>query len=115
MMKKTMNSEEFEKVFLSAFGNHAPLKKMFVRANHMPYMTKQHRKAITKRSALEKRYYKAKNLESKQAFRKQRNYRNRLYQMEKKNFFNNLNLKEITDNKKFWKSMKLPFQRRLLL
>jgi hypothetical protein len=32
--------------------NHAPVKKKVVRANDMPYMTKQHRKAIMKGSAL---------------------------------------------------------------
>ena len=31
-----------------------------------------------------------------------------LYKRDKRNYFNNLNLKEITDNKKFWKSVK-PF------
>ena len=51
MMKKKMNSEEFENIFLSVFDNHTPLKKKVVRANHMPYMTKQHRKAIMRRSA----------------------------------------------------------------
>ena len=71
-------------------------------------MTKQHRKAIMLRSALENKYYKSKSLEYKQAYKKQRNYCNRLYKREKRNYFNNLNLKEITDNKKFWKAVK-PF------
>ena len=78
-MKKIMNSEEFENIFLNVFDNHAPLKRKVVRANHMPYMTNQHRKAIMRRSASEKRYYKSKSLEDKQAFKKQRNYCNRLY------------------------------------
>ena len=108
MMKKTLDSEEFEKIFLSVLDNHAPLKKKVVRANHMPYMTKQLRKAIMKRSALEKKYYKSKRLDDKQAFKKQRNYCNRLYKREKRNYFNNINLREITDNKKFWKTVK-PF------
>ena len=38
MMKKIMNSEEFENIFLSVFDNHASLKKKVVRANHMPYI-----------------------------------------------------------------------------
>ena len=58
MMKKIMNSEEFENIFLSGFDNHASLKKKVVRANHMSYMTK-HKKVIMRRSALEKRYYKS--------------------------------------------------------
>ena len=51
MMKRIMNSEEFENIFLSVSDNHAPLKKKVVRTNHMQYMTKQHRKEIMRRSA----------------------------------------------------------------
>ena len=56
---------------------------------------------------VKKKYYKSKSLEDKQVFKKQRNYCNRLYKRGKRNYFNNLNLKEITDNKKFWKFVKL--------
>ena len=41
-MKKTMNSEEFEKIFLSVFDNHTLLKKKVVWTNQMLYATKQH-------------------------------------------------------------------------
>ena len=44
----------FEKVFLDVLNKHAPLKKKVVRANHAPYITKTLRKAIMKRSYLEK-------------------------------------------------------------
>ena len=108
MAKKRLDYAEFEEIFLNVYNNDIPLKKKLVRANHMPYMTKQHRKAVMKRSALEKRYYKSKSLVDEQAFKKQRNYCNRLYKREKRNYFNNLNLKEITDKKKFWKTVK-PF------
>ena len=107
-MKNKLDSVEFEERVLCVLNNHAPLKKKVVRANQMPYMTKKLRKAIMKRSALEKRYYKSKSLKDKEAFKKQRNYCNRLYKREKRNYFNNLNLKEITDNKTFWKTVK-PF------
>ena len=29
-----MDTEEFEKIFLDVFDNHAPLKKKVIRANH---------------------------------------------------------------------------------
>ena len=108
MSEKTLSYVEFEEIFLSVLNNHAPVKKKVVRANHMPYITKIHRKAIMKRSALENKFYKSKSLEDKQAYKKQRNYCNRLFKREKRNYFNNLSLKEITDNKKFWKTVK-PF------
>ena len=75
------------------------VKKKVVRANHMPYMTKVLRKAIMIRSALEKKYYKSKSVEDRHAFKRQRNYCNRMYKREKRNYFNNLNLNKITDYK----------------
>ena len=50
----------FENVFLEVLNKHAPLTKKVVRANHAPYITKTLRKAIMKRSYLEKVYYKKK-------------------------------------------------------
>ena len=32
--------ETFKEEFLKALNKHAPLKKMFIRANYVPYMTK---------------------------------------------------------------------------
>ena len=69
----------------------------------MPYMRKQLREAIMRRSALENKYYKLKRLEDKETFKEQRNYCNRLYKKEKRKYFNNLNLKEIAD-KTLWKT-----------
>ena len=44
----------FEKIFLDVLNKHAHLKKKVVCANHAPYITKTLRKAIMKRSHLEK-------------------------------------------------------------
>ena len=41
-------------------------------------------------------------------FKKQRNYCNRLYKRERKRFYENIDLTNITDHKKFWGTMK-PF------
>ena len=43
---------EFEKAFLTVLNNQAPLKTKFVRHNNNPFMTKELRKAIMKRSQL---------------------------------------------------------------
>ena len=37
--------------------------------------------------------------------KKQKNYCNRLYKRERKNYYSQLNLNNITDNKKFWHTM----------
>ena len=41
-------------------------------------------------------------------YRKQRNFCSKLYKKERKKYYNNLDLNDIADNKKFWKTVK-PF------
>ena len=105
----TLNDyQSFETIFLGVLDRHAPHKKKVVRANQKPYVTKTLRKAIMNRSSLEHKFYKSPTLRNKQAFNKQKNYCNRLYKKERQKFYNNLNLNNITDNKKFWDTIK-PF------
>ena len=97
---------EFENKFLYVLNKHAPLKKKIVRANHKSYMTKNLRKAIMRRSALQNKYFKSGLIDDCNAYKRQKNYCSRLYKKERKKYFKNLNLKDITDNKKFWKTIK---------
>ena len=90
--KKTGEYKVFEETFLQLLFLHAPTKKKVIRANNMPYMTKTLRKAIMRRSALKNKFYKIKTFEYQNAFRKQRNFCNRLYKREKRKYFNSLNL-----------------------
>ena len=64
------------------------------------------RKAIMTRSRLQNKWYKHGSLECELAFKHQRNYCNRLYKKERRTYYENLNVKSITDNKKFWKTVK---------
>ena len=64
------------------------------------------RKAIMHRSYLENKYYKYRTPVHWQANKKQKNYCNRLYKRERKRYYSNLNLSNITDNKKFWNTLK---------
>ena len=57
--------ESFEQVFLEASNEHTPLKKKFLRANDVPYMTKSLRKAIMRQSELEIKYLKNRIIETK--------------------------------------------------
>ena len=50
--------ESFKQVFLKVLNKHVPLKKMFFRSNHVPYMTKLLRKGIMMRFELESKYLK---------------------------------------------------------
>ena len=59
-----------------------------------------------KRSNLENKFYKCSSEVNRIAFRKQKNYCNRLYKKERRNYYAKLKLNNITDNKKFWNVMK---------
>ena len=68
----------FENIFLNTLGNHAPTKKKLLRANHAKYVTKKMRKAIMKRSYLEKDYFKKKTTASLKKYKQQKNFCSRL-------------------------------------
>ena len=87
--------EKFENIFLSTLNLHAPLKKKIIRENHAPYMTKALRKAIMRRSQLQSKYYKTRNLTDYESFKKQRNYVSKMYKKERKKFYSNLDLKSV--------------------
>ena len=65
--------EVFERIFLEVLNIHAPNKKKVIRANQKPYITKQLRKAIMRRSYLQNKFYKYRTEELSQAFKKQKN------------------------------------------
>ena len=103
----------FERAFLDVLSHHAPWKQKGLRANNKPYVTKQLRKAIMHRSYLENKHYKYRTPVHWQANKKQNNYCNRLYKRERKRYYSNLNLSNITDNKKFWNTVKPLFSVKL--
>ena len=105
-LESITNYESFEDVFLTILNKHVALKKKFLRSNQAPYMTKALRKAIMRRSELESKYFKNKTNENKARFKKQKSFCSKLYKKERKKFYSNLELNEITDNKLFWKTIK---------
>ena len=64
---------------------HALLKKKLLRANYSQYVTIALRKALMKRSKLDKIYFKKKTSESLKAYKKQKNYCSMLYKKKGKN------------------------------
>ena len=89
----------FEQAFLSLLNLHAPMKSKKQRANHKSYMTKTLCKAIMKQSELASKYHKTKNTKDYNNYKKHRNFCSKLYKIERKKCYNNLNIKYITDNK----------------
>ena len=101
----------FEYIFLQVLEKHAPTKQKVVRANDKPFMTKVLRKAIMRRSFLKNKYQKLKTEESQKAFKKQKNYTNRLLRKEQIKYWSNLDLKKYLDNKKFFDTIKPLFSK----
>ena len=71
-------------------------------------MTRALRKATMLRSRLRNKYNEDRTAKNWNKFRKQRNSCVKLFRKEKRNYYNNLDISHITDNKKFWKTVK-PF------
>ena len=109
MLKYGVNNngyDNFIKTFLTVLDKHAPIKKKYLRVNHANFVTKQLTKTIMKRSKSYKDFLKDRNDASQSAYKKQRNLCVTLLRKAKKQYFSNLEPKVITDNKKFWKSVK---------
>ena len=98
--------EHFESTFMNLLNKHAPMKIKYVRANNAPYMNKILSKAIMTRSRLRNKFLKNPNEINKNNYNKHRNYCVNLLRREKKKYYNNIDLKRITDNKQFWKTIK---------
>ena len=97
------------KIFIEILDKLAPLKKKYIRANHSKFVTKEIRKAIMLRSKLRNQLLKTKSQESKMKYNKQRNLGVSITRRAKRSYYEHLDLKDITDSKKFWATVKPPF------
>ena len=85
---------------------HAPIKQRYVRANQAPFINKKINKEIMKKSRLRNKFLNTKTDIDRKTYNKQRNLCVSLVRREKKNFFNNISTRDITDNKTFWETVK---------
>ena len=76
-------------------------------------MTKNLHKEIMKRSRLRNKYLKSKSLTDRKNYNIQRNFCKKLLRTTKKEYFNNLDTKKITDNKTFWSTVAPTFQTKI--
>ena len=95
----------FQKTFIQVLSYHAPAKKKNVRFNNSPFMTKTLRKAIMHRSRL-KIYIRKRNDKNWEKYQKQRNFCVDLLRKTKTEYFKNLHVKDLSENRKFWKTIK---------
>ena len=105
---KSERYDEFEAVFLNELNYHAPLKKKFIKHNNNPFLTKDLRKQIMARPKFGNIFNSKKNYENWCKYKRQRNLCLNLLRKTKKSFYKNLDEKQVSDNKVFWKNVK-PF------
>ena len=103
---KNIEYSTFHKICLKVLNKHAPIKQKYIRANNSNFMNKDLRKAIMCRSRLRNAFLKEKSYELRLKYYKQRNLCVSLLRKSKRNFFSNLDLKIVSNNRKFWKATK---------
>ena len=95
------NFDTFQNTLYDILNKHAPLKKKYVRANNSPFMTKQLRKMIMNRSRSRNLYLKNKTVENWDKHRKLRNECFKLTTKVKTEYYRNINIQSVMDNRKF--------------
>ena len=96
----------FETTFKETLNKHAPIKTKNVRANNAPFMNKTLSKAIMTRSRLKSKFYKNPSEINKCNYKQQRNFCVNLTRRVKKDYYSNIDINNINDNKKFWDTIK---------
>ena len=77
-----------------------------IRFSNNVFMAKELRKEIMKRSKLKNKFNRNRNHENWCNFKFQRNYCVNLLRKTKKQYYKNLNVKNVVDNQTFWKTVK---------
>ena len=103
---KTVDYSQFHEIFLKTLDAIAPIRKKILRFNHNRFMSKTLRKAIMVRSKLKNKYNKNRIGENWDSYKTQRKFSVNLLRKTKKDYFSDLNIKNITDNKAYWKTIK---------
>ena len=78
--------------------------KKIARFNNSPFMTKTLRKAIMHRSKLKNIYICKRNDKNWENYKNQRNVGVDPLRKTKTEYFKNLSIKDLSDNRKFWKT-----------
>ena len=102
----TMDYKNFKDTIIDSLNKHAPLKRKYLRANDLNFITKELSKAIMQRSKLHNLYLKVRLNENRIRYKKQRNICVSLLKKAKRKHFKDLSIADVTDNKNFWKRVK---------
>ena len=93
---------------MDTLDQHAPCKQKYTWGNQFPFMNKTISKEIMKKTRFRNQFLKNRTDENKRRCTKQRNYCVSLLRKTKTQYYSNLDEKNVTDNKAFWKTIK-PF------
>ena len=98
--------EVFYDTFPNTLDCYAPLKKKKICSNHNKFMMKKLRKEVMTRSRLRNKHNKNRTYENWSNYKKQCNIYTSILKKTKSDYFNIIDIKNITDNKRFGTSVK---------
>ena len=90
------------------------MKEKYIRRNQKPFTNKSVQKAIMVRTQLLNKFRKENPFINKLTYKRQRTFCTKLIKRTKRNFYYNLNVNKITDNKSFWKTVNSSFTEKTL-
>ena len=100
------NPDLFFNICHEVLNQHAPKKKRYILGNNKLFMTKALSRTIMQRIRLRNKFLKNPTNQNRLTYTKQRNFCLSPLRKEKKEYFANVNEKDITDNRKFWYTVK---------
>ena len=95
----TMDYKNFKDTIFDSLSKHAPLKRKYLIANHLNFITKELNKAIMQRSKLRNFYLKVRSDEYRIRYKKQRNICVSLLKAKRKPY-EDFSIADVTDSKK---------------
>ena len=102
------NYEYLSYQFADVVNKHAPLKTKVLRGNNAPFINKQLRKKIYRRSLLKNKFNRKPNKFNREKYKKQRNKCVKLRKRSIKIYIENITKSRVMSNKTFWRTAR-PF------
>ena len=99
------NISIFHNICIAVLEKYAPEKRKYIRANQANFMDIKLNHAIMLRSKLRNKFLKSRSNKDREAYKKQRNLCVSLLRQNKKDYFETLDMKSVTDNEMFWKTV----------
>ena len=108
-----LSVDVFKMTFLNSLNSFEPAKKKYLLANHSKFVNKELSKAMMLRTKLCNKFLKQKTRETRSVYNKQRNICVRILRKAERSYFENLDIKNLSDNRKFWGAVKPLFSNKV--